>query len=430
LLLLVAVPVGGCGALVGIGDGPPLELRGDAGGDATCGVGFASSKCEQCMSASCCTEAASCVGAPGCADFAGCVAACLGDVACATACRDRFPTGYAVEAASLESCKAMRCASACGVTCGGYVYPNAACAACGIAHCCDVATACMGDAECAALGACERACPINDARCLERCELASTPGGVTRERDLGACLGEACPTSCIPPKWACLQNLAAAAAPATGPAIRVTYRFIEYGTIDRVKQNGLRVRACRAADVPCDSPLVNWIPTDEHGEALLAFGDNHFDGYAEISGPGYQPFLLYLPPLTKDFVADVGVIKIDDFALLANSIAKVQPDAATVLVTVFDCAGGAAGGVKLAVEPASGTPFYFAGGSPSGDATVTDENRDTGSIGGFVNVLGGTTGIKVRATVAENGLTYPERIGVHARKTTEAYTMVYLRAAP
>jgi hypothetical protein len=365
--------------------------------------------------------------------FAGCVAACAaGDAACAPACRTRFPKGYGAEAASLESCEAVKCASACPIeTCGGYVYPNAACGTCGTAQCCVEESACMGDVECAVLGACERACPVFDAACVRLCELAHPPAGVSRERALGACLSDKCAASCIAPRWACLEPpLPPSSSAATGPNIKITYRFIDYGTFGPVP--GLTVRACpkMSASDDCANPDKQGV-TGASGAVTLALADNFFDGYAKITGPDYPEILVYLPPLTKDFDAYLGVVKEDAFAFLATPIAPPLSGRGNLVVGVFDCAGGPAPGVTLAIDPLLlGTKgFYFRHAQPmaSPPAMETEDDPVIGAYGGFLNVATDTL-ITVRATVAENGLTYAPA-PVVARKAP-GYSIVLLYAKP
>lgn len=422
LALLVALPTGGCRNIVGIEDGPPTDLF-----DTVCGVRFPGGDCARCITSSCCAEALRCEG--DCASFAGCLAACAaGDAACAPACRGAYPKGYGAEAASLASCEAVKCASVCPIEkCGGYVYPNRDCGTCGAVQCCLEESACMGDVECAVLGACERACPVFDASCVQLCELAH-PAGVSRERALGACLSDKCAASCIAPRWVCLEPpVPPSSSAATGPNIHITYRFIDYGTLGPVP--GLTVRACTKTSTSddCANPDTQGI-TGASGAVTLALGDNVFDGYAKITGPDYPEILVYLPRLTKDFDAYLGVVKEDAFTFLANPLAPPQPERGNLVVGVFDCAGGPAGGVKLAIDPFLGTTgFYFQNAQPTTLPMETEDDPVIGAYGGFLNVATDTL-ITVRATAGENGLTYaPAK--VVARKAP-GYTIVLLYAKP
>jgi len=419
---VVAAAVGaqaaGCRQVVGIEASPQFE-----GQTVSCGVTFAGDGCDACMKSSCCDEADTCAGAAHCGDFAGCVGACAGgDLACASACRARFGASYGAEAAALEGCKAARCGAACGATCGGFVYPTADCGSCTNAHCCDLATACAGGAECSALVACEHACGVADDVCLQRCELAH-PTGVAAARALGQCAADNCAASCIHPRWACLQHPAAPPAP-VGGAIGITYRVSDYAA--GKPGAGLQVRLCAIPDLGCVSGLPG-VLTASDGSALVRPFDNHYEGFAEISGAGYATQLVYLPRLTKSFVTPVlGVATPDLFAMTAGNVVNPIEGAGNLFVYVRDCFGAPADGVKFSIEPAgASTPFYFADNLPSANAKATDKLL---AVGGFINVIA-STAITIHATVAENGLTYPPVIA-QARPDTKGWATAVLYAVP
>lgn len=439
LAVLAALLVGGCRSIVGIDGDPPMNLVAEAGAPPrSCGASFANADCASCMSSSCCDEGARCAGVTGCTDFVGCVAACALDAACTASCRVRFPTGYGAEAAALESCKAARCAPQCrATTCGGYVYADPKCGGCGVAKCCDVATACMRDVDCVALAACERGCALDPlaadgGNCLQGCELVRPADAVAHERAFGECLRASCPADCIPPRWACLENHSTTPAPATGPNIKLTYRFIDYPSLGRVPN--LSVRACGKLDPTCASPLVPEGLTNGPGEVTLDLQQNSFDGYAQVKGASYGTTLIYLPRLTKDFAGLFGLPSEAAFGFLAASVlpdaGAPQPELGNLVVSVIDCSGGAAAGVKLTIEPSEGsTPFYFQAGTPSTDAQMTDDDANVGGYGGFLNVKANAP-IKVHATVAENGRKFDERIVVARPFSSALFTVVRLYAMP
>ena len=102
-------------------------------------------------------------------------------------------------------------------------------------------------------------------------------------------------------------------------AIRITYRFADYVTLRAVPD--LTVLACGRTDVACASPLAS-TTTDQLGIAVLQLAGNAFDGYAEVSGAGYGPVLLYMPPLSKDFVTlTLGIVTNAQLQLRLASIA-------------------------------------------------------------------------------------------------------------
>lgn len=422
LVVVVACPATGCRQVVGIESSPHFD--GPAPDTAkSCGVTFANPDCETCMASECCGQADTCAGAAHCGDFATCVGACAnGDLACASTCRGRFSASYGAEAASLEGCKATRCATACGATCGGFVYPSEACGACTNKHCCDLASACAASAQCSTLVACEHACAVADDVCLQRCELAH-PRGVAPARALGQCAASACAASCIQPHWACLTADTMPRAP-VGPPISITYRVGDYFTSQAIPD--MQVRLCGTTDPNCsNAPVAGSTLAD--GTALVHAGDNHFEGVAEISKAGYPPLLVYLPSLTGDFVTPTfGTTTSGNFAQVAKGIAPPIDGRGNIFVYVRDCFGATAGGVSFTVDPpGASTSFYFSATLPSTTATATDALY---GIGGFINVTGGTA-ITIRATVKENGLSYPP-VTVQARPNNDSATAVVLYAAP
>lgn len=442
LITAVVASSGGCRAIVGIDDEPPTKLAPvapDAEAPAACSASFdgagAGAECGRCMSASCCAEAERCAANPSCAIVAGCIAKCAStDVVCAAKCREA--SAYGEEAAALASCRAIRCKSACAVTCGGYVFDDATCAACGVdpaRNCCAFSEACTSDAECAALVACERRCPSNQqelqldagASCLLGCELAH-PAGVAAQRRFAGCLTGSCVDSCVEPRWACLRRRAAPSAP--GRPITITYRFVEYGTYDRAP--GLGVRVCNASGLACGAPRA----ANAAGEASVEFPAGSSDGYAEVTGAGYASVRVYLPRVTRDFTVFVPVIKQPMFEGLASLVAPLDPLRAHVIVSVLDCEGGAADGVRLSIDDvaASKRPFYFddQGPKPSPPADTTVADKTTGAIGGFLNVTPGIS-LTVRATrrVAQRDLAY-EPVAVSGRAGTDWYSFLVLHATP
>jgi hypothetical protein len=418
-----------CRQIVGIGASPREEL-GDASPPAApvdkrqCGgLAYASAGCGRCMETACCAEAVACADAPGCGDLQRCLSACAaGDAACAAACRTKSTSGFGAPAAALASCEESSCAAACATTCGGYVYPTAACGMCAATHCCAESTACMRDESCATLAACERAC-AGDAECLAGCELGRGDGGVAEERALGACLAGACP-SCVSSAWACLAHQPTLAA--AGPNIHMSYAFQDYTSGNGIQ--GLTVKACLRTDLTCASPIVPSGLTDAYGRVLFELPTNHFEGYVEVSSASYGPVLLFVPPLVGNFGITTALASKQTVLALEVPIATQSPERGLLIVTLRDCAGRPGTGVKLALAPSDGTTaFYFAGGLPT-TATSTSTTDVTGG-GGFANVPAGT-GLTLSAVVAANGLAYANVFPFARPGNDGGYTAVVMEAAP
>jgi hypothetical protein len=211
-------------------------------------------------------------------------------------------------------------------------------------------------------------------------------------------------------------------------AIRITYRLLD---IFGGRGQGLTVRACREIDSNCDSPFPDVPPqtSNASGEATLVIPRSDFptsfQGFAEISGKDYVTALVSLPPLTRDFIAFVGVVKTSDFSTLTGGL-ELDPERANVIVRIFDCTGGSAGGVTLALDgPDAGAPFYFVRGFPSPTASATEDDPHLGSVAAFLNVESPTSLITVGAKVSANGLAYPEAHAV-TRKGANTFTEILM----
>lgn len=393
-----ALLVAGCRQIVGIGDAPPSSgTPADAG--SACGTTtFGSARCQSCMHTSCCAEAAACAAVDDCGKLADCLGACNPqDAACTSGCRSTF-AGDGPEAASVQSCQAARCAASCSLACGGYVFADAACAACGRAQCCTKAEACMQDAECARLVACELACAPLDDDCLGLCELAH-PSGVALERALGDCTAAKCAASCIAPQWTCLEN---PVAPGPPPPITVTFSFSDYNSGKGIE--GLSIVGCAFKDHACTAPMVPAVTTDARGYARLSL-PNGFGGYIQVSGIAYGDILVFLPTSTRDMAIAWPLPTQIAADAAIRMIAPPDAQDGALIAIAHDCSGSPAGGVHFTLSPSAGaTPFYFQGQVVSPTPTETS-NPGGFAAGGFVNVPADAE-LSLGAEVVENSLPY------------------------
>jgi len=395
-----SVLIAGCRQIVGIGDQPPSSgTSTDAG--SSCGTAtFGGAHCQSCMHASCCTEAAACAAVDDCGKLADCLGACNPqDATCTSGCRSSFASGDGPEAASVQSCEAARCASACGLACGGYIFADAACAACGRGQCCTQAGACMQDAECARLAACELACAPLDDDCLGLCELAH-PSGVALERALGDCTATKCAASCIAPQWTCLEN---PVGPGSPPPITVTFSLSDYMSGKGI--GGLSIVGCSFKDHACTQPTaVPAVTTDANGFARVSL-PNGFGGYLQVSGNLYGDILVFLPPSSRDLAIAWPLPTLTVAAAAIGQVATPDAEDGTLLAIAHDCAGSPAGGVHFTLSPsANATPFYFQGQVVSPTPTETS-NPGGFAAGGFVNVQADAE-LSLGAEVVENSLPY------------------------
>ena len=277
------------------------------------------------------------------------------------------------------------------------MYGADACATCSRDWCCPEASACSLDPACATLAACERQCAPNDDDCLLLCEL-DQPTAVADERALGTCATTACPTSCLPPQWACRDNII----PIVATTVEVALSLHDY-------QSGAPLigAATRVCDIP-DQFCANVSPTqstDAQGGVVVAVDGSH--QYIQVLGARYVPLLIFVPPLSSDVQIPLPVPMQADIELLEAQVVPsgiVDPTRGAVISHVLDCGQQFAAWVALSLKPSTGTTsFYFVDMLPSPAAMETDSIYAAGGFFGTATL----EGLEVGATVVANGLQFP-----------------------
>jgi len=179
---------------------------------------------------------------------------------------------------------------------------------------------------------------------------------------------------------------------------------------------GVTCKACRRTDPECVDPIAVPSVTDAKGEVILEVPAN-FDGFADVSGPGLYPVLLFpFRPLTKDTGQQAQLLTTAAFPVMAALVGQPDPERGHLSLNINDCSGAPAANVSFEATgaDASTLPFYFVENLPSKTATETDP---TGR-GGFGNLLPGV--VTVRAKVDAIGLKVSEAT-VLIRKGTFTY---------
>jgi hypothetical protein len=181
------------------------------------------------------------------------------------------------------------------------------------------------------------------------------------------------------------------------------------------------IRACRASDPTCASPVGGPALTDVNGWTSLTVPGPAFDGYLELSGGGIVPTLGFPGRISSDGLITYPVFDEAGFGLISDPIVMRRPDRGHFIIVVSDCNDRLAAGIRFAIEPADGaTAGYLSGGFPSVGATMTDES----GTGGFFNVLP-NTGVRITATEASLNRSLPP---VTAFARAGAISFVTLRA--
>ena len=412
--VIVVLVAAACRQIVGIGDAPPGASsvdRGpsDEGGEASPGCGafpWASGACAACMQSSCCAEGTACRGEAACGATFDCVAMCApGDEACRAGCVAQGDEAVA----ALAACQSASCSGACGLACGGWgivagpqvphIESLGGCTSCLTSSAaCAALTACASSEGCVAARLCLRSCVSFDYDCQIGCgvTLAYTPpsdaGSYLSNTDLLApCTGPCQPGT----DWSCAGI--AAWPVAKWPAVDVRFRLVTFGSSEPVA--GATVKACAKSDNACTSPIGPITTADADGIVMMSVPTEPFpfDGYFDVSSPGYAPWLAtfypYLvestPPLPAATIAQAIVTQSDLAGLCALVGASCDPSLGLIIALPTDCEGVGAPGVSFSGQGLgpSARPFYFSNGLPSADASATQGSSIP--LGGFFDVTPG-----------------------------------------
>ena len=160
----------------------------------------------------------------------------------------------------------------------------------------------------------------------------------------------------------------------------------------RATPPNLTVRACLITDPACERPITNALSADAEGivHVPLTVGVSCF---LEIQGDGIAPSLLVFPgPLSEDLArllesrAVVVVPRESPESAPIPIRTQATPDTGTLLVTVYDCAGRGAAGVRLELNGPA-VPFSIVDGLP----IMNQNTTTTYATAGFINVEPGVS---------------------------------------
>jgi hypothetical protein len=198
------------------------------------------------------------------------------------------------------------------------------------------------------------------------------------------------------PEWGCLDpSVERAAIPVFSESVaRVIYSIQVVDLSTGQIYPDARVRACGVADINCENPVSDTLSVDSQGWVdVPLFRD--FTGFLEVTSSEAVPYLFYLSePLSESIVEyPLTLISLASLGPLVQLVGvQQQPGTGVVAVRSFDCVGNTASGVVLSTE-ASGTPWYFIDGLPTGRGAATG----TDGLAGMVNVVPGLAVVDVKA---------------------------------
>ncbi len=156
----------------------------------------------------------------------------------------------------------------------------------------------------------------------------------------------------------------------------------------------LKVRACLITDLECERPISADLSADADGIVTvpLAVG---VSGFLELTADGVAPEVFVLPgPLSLELVTllrsrPLILVSTGDAGSTLPIRAQATPDTGILTITVFDCDGKGAAGVRLEVD-AQTVPYSIIDGLPILNERTTTSN----AVVGFINVMPGVTVVR------------------------------------
>jgi hypothetical protein len=242
---------------------------------------------------------------------------------------------------------------------------------------CAAARACATNLACEVSGHCAYGCPTPD--CRAAC--ANDAGEDNLLVVAAFTAGDQCYAPCrIGRNWTCVNNVVwpQTDGGAQQATLTINNQFVPNALI-APPVPGVAASACGLTDDSCATPLSTGTSDDAGVVVLPNLGPGFvlgFQGYFQMTAPGYVPNVYYLSFPVSQLNAQLVVSMMPQAALTsALSAANVTPIAGrgTVWVQVADCLllPGTDVVVKADGLDASNV-VYYAGGSPSLTATSTD----------------------------------------------------------
>jgi hypothetical protein len=174
----------------------------------------------------------------------------------------------------------------------------------------------------------------------------------------------------------------------------VSVDFTLFDAVTMTAVSGANASLCGKLDLECSKPMSK-IQTDSGG-AVHFDVPPLFDGYVLLSGDGYDPTMIFLPPAVEPI--ELGQFPLTTMiasAVLGSQLGKpLDPEAGRVLATIMGCDRQTVGGVTLFGENMGdeAESFYAVSGFPS----FTAESTDDSGFAGFVNVEPGSVTLKAK----------------------------------
>jgi hypothetical protein len=184
--------------------------------------------------------------------------------------------------------------------------------------------------------------------------------------------------------WSCAKHSTQVAKSAKP----VSIDFTLFDAVSQAAVAGADAALCGRLDLECSSPMST-IQTDAEGTVHFDVAPL-FDGYVQLTGDGYDPTMLFVPPTLESLsLGQFPLTTMVATSVLGNQLGMpLMPGTGRVLTTITGCDKKPSAGVTLSGEnmgdEAKG--FYAIGGFPTFSATATDSS----GFAGYVNVAPGS----------------------------------------
>jgi hypothetical protein len=199
----------------------------------------------------------------------------------------------------------------------------------------------------------------------------------------------------LPAKWACLREAPREIVPIEG--VTIMLRFVVTDFVHLTVPEGLVAKACDTRDISCTSPLIDNVTPDSEGYIVFPNLPHGWRGYTQLSAPDYVDSLMFT---TRVYVEDAmpdgpSLLRPETLDEIAGGGGEdIDPSKGIAIITVSDCEGNAAEGVRFVQEDMANTepPFYFEGTFPDRErqtTTITTMLTRSGvplAVGGFSHI--------------------------------------------
>ncbi len=199
----------------------------------------------------------------------------------------------------------------------------------------------------------------------------------------------------LPDNWACLREPPRMVNPLAGRTVSVRFAVTDF--VELTVPPGLTAKACESRDIRCENPVIDDVTPDSDGFIEFENLPHGWRGYSQLSAPDYVDSLVFTNrPYTEDTMPDGPTMltpdQLQQIAMGGNE--DIDMTKGIAILTVYDCDGNAAPGVRFEQDDSSNEEpaFYFSSTLPDRErphTTVTTQltrSMKPLAVGGFSHI--------------------------------------------